>query len=99
MYIAVTGAENTPLSGYRVLGSHSSGFQLESRVSASDWTDNSGAMHYKAGNIKYEVFNSPDGVWTLQLVDEADQPVAPPLEFPFDPANPTWYFILYRQTE
>jgi hypothetical protein len=97
VYIAITDAHNAPLSGYRMLGQHSGGMQVESRVSANRWTENSGAMHYKAGNIKYEVFNSPGGVWTLQLVDEANQPVAPSLEFPFDPASPTWYFVLYRQ--
>lgn len=86
------------MSGYRVIGRHSSGLQIESQVSANDWTVNSGAKHYKAGNIKYEAFNSPSGLWTLQLVDEAGQPVAPPVEFPFDAASPTWYFLLYRRT-
>jgi hypothetical protein len=80
-----------------MLGRHSDGIQLDSEVSANRWTQNSGAMHYKAGNIKYEAFNSPGGVWVLQLVDEAGQPAAPPLEFPFDPADPNWYFVLLQR--
>jgi hypothetical protein len=70
--------------------------QVESKVSANRWIANSGAMHYKAGNIKYEVIESPGGVWTLQLINEANQPIAAPLDFSFDPASPTWYFVLYR---
>jgi hypothetical protein len=97
VYVAVTDGSNNPLAGYRMVGRHSDGMQLASDLSANRWTQNSGAMHYKAGNIKVEVFNSPGGVWALQLVDEAGQPVAPPLEFPFDPANPNWYFVLFRQ--
>jgi hypothetical protein len=99
VYVAITDAHNKPLRGYRVLGQHSSGLQVESQVSANDWTVNSGAMHYKAGNIKYEVLNSPGGVWTLHLVNEAGQPVAPPLEISFDASSPTWHFVLYRQSE
>jgi hypothetical protein len=95
--VAITDAANKPLSGYRLIGLHSSGLRVESQVSAGDWTVNSGAKHYKAGNIKYEVFNSPPGVWTLQLVDESGQPAAPPIEFSFDAAQPTWYFLLYRR--
>ncbi len=97
VYIAITDADNRPLAGYRVVGQHSGGMQKESDVSANRWTQNSGAMHYKAGNIKYEVFNSPGGVWTLQLVDEGGQPMAPLLEFPFDTNSPAWYFVLYRR--
>jgi len=97
VYIAVVDGGNNPLAGYRVLGQHSDGMQVDSEVSTDRWTENSGAKHYKAGNIKYEVLNSPGGVWVLQLVDEAGQPTAPPLEFPFDPANPTWYFVLYQR--
>lgn len=99
VYVAITNADNRPVSGYRVLGTHSSGLQIDSQISAGDWTVNSGAMHYKAGNIKYEAPNSPAGVWTLQLVDEANNPVAPPVEFSFDGANPTWYFLLYRRPD
>ena len=99
VYVAVTSGKNKPLPGYRLRGLHSSGLQIDSQVSADDWTQNSGAMHYKAGNIKYEVANSPTGVWTLQLLDEADMPVAPPVEFSFDAASPTWYFLLYRLAE
>ena len=62
-----------------------------------DWTANSGAMHYKAGNIKYEAPNSPSGVWTLQLVDGNNTPVAPPVEFAFDTASPAWYFLIYER--
>lgn len=97
VYIAIVDGGNNPLAGYRVLGQHSSGMQVDSEVSADRWTQNSGAKHYKAGNIKFEVFNSPRGVWTLQLVDQAGQPTAPPLEFPFDPASPTWHFVLYQR--
>jgi len=97
VYIAVVDDGNHPLAGYRVLGQHSGGMQMDSEGSADRWTENSGAKHYKAGNIKYEVFNSPGGVWTLQLVDQAGQPAAPPLEFPFDSASPTWYFVLYQR--
>jgi hypothetical protein len=99
VYVAITNPENRPLSGYRVLGTHSSGLQIDSQISASDWTVNSGAMHYKAGNIKVEAPNSPAGIWTLQLVDDSNTAVAPPVEFSFDAASPTWYFLLYRQTE
>ena len=96
VFIAITDADNKPLGGYQVLGQHSDGLQLDSEISANDWTVNSGAMHYKGGNIKYTMLNSPEGVWTLQLVDEARNPVAPAIEFSFDPSNPAWYFILYR---
>jgi hypothetical protein len=99
VFIAVTDAGNKPLNGYRVIGQHSGGMQAESEVSAPDWTHNSGAMHYKAGNIKYSVPKSPGGTWVLQLIDGAGNPVAPAVEFPFDPANPTWYFLLYRKTD
>ncbi|MBN1221385.1 MAG: hypothetical protein JXM69_20850 [Anaerolineae bacterium] len=99
VYIAVTDTNNTPLGGYRLVGHHSDGLQAESGLSANRWTENSGAMHYKAGNIKYQVPDSPGGVWTLQLVNEVGQPVALPLETSFDPANPTWYFVLYRLGE
>ncbi len=99
VYLAITDKDNKPLSGYRVLGRHSSGLQVDSQVSAGDWTVNSGARQYKGGNLKYEAFNSPTGVWSLQLVDEAGQPVAPAIEFPFDAASPSWYFILYQRTE
>jgi len=97
VYIAVTDSNNRPLPGFIVKGTHSNGLQIESRPSANDWTANSGAMHYKAGNIKYEAPNSPTGVWTLQLVNETNQPVAPAVEFQFDAANPAWYFLIYRQ--
>jgi hypothetical protein len=99
VYVAITDEANKPLSGYWVLGRHSSGLQVDSQVSASDWTVNSGAKHYKAGNIKFEALNSPGGVWTLQLVDESGQPVAPMIDFQFDAASPSWYFILYRQVD
>jgi hypothetical protein len=97
VFIAVIDGNNTPLRDYRVVGTHSSGMQQESAPSAGDWTQNSGAMHYKAGNIKYEVPNSPGGVWTLQLIDPSGQPAAPPVEFPFDAARPSWYFLVYEQ--
>lgn len=97
--MAVINGKNKPLPGYRLRGVHSSGLQIDSQVSADDWTQNSGAMHYKAGNVKYEAPNSPTGVWTLELLDEAGAPVAPPVEFSFDAANPTWYFLLYRLAE
>lgn len=99
VFIAVTSADNKPLAGYRVLAQHDSGLQEETEISAGDWTHNSGAMHYKAGNIKLSVLGSPGGVWVLQLVDEAGTPLAPQIEFPFDPSNPTWYFLLYRRLE
>jgi hypothetical protein len=99
IYVAITNEDNKPLSGYRVLGHHSSGLQIDSQTSANDWTVNSGARHYKGGNLKYEAPNSPSGVWTMQLVDEAGQPVASPIDFPFDAASPSWYFILYRQVD
>jgi hypothetical protein len=97
VYIAITDNKNKPLSDYRVIGTHSSGLQIESQASAGDWTVNSGAMHYKAGNIKYEVPNSATGVWTLQLVDAQNTPVGPPVQFAFDVANPTWYFLIYQR--
>jgi hypothetical protein len=99
IYVAITDKDNHPLSGYRVLGHHSSGLQVDSQPSANDWTVNSGARQYKGGNLKYEAPNSPTGTWTLQLVDEAGQSVAPSIEFPFDAASPSWYFILYRRVE
>ncbi len=97
VFVAVTDAENNPLSGYRMIGTHSSGQQIESQASAGAWTENSGAMHYKAGNIKYAVPNSPGGVWTLQLVDSDGNPAAPPVQFPFDANSPTWYFLYYQR--
>lgn len=97
VYIAITDAKNKPLNGYRVIGSHSSGMQVESQVSAGDWTVNSGARQYKGGNLKFSVPNSPSGTWSLQLVNEANQAVAPAIQFPFDAAKPTWNFILYRR--
>lgn len=99
VFVAITNNDNKPLGGYRVLGRHSSGLQWDSDVSANDWTVNSGAMHYKAGNVKYSMLKSPGGTWTLQLVDEAGQPVAPPVEFLFDLADPAWYFLLYKQLD
>lgn len=99
VYVAITDAKNKPLSGYRVIGSHSSGLQIESQVSAGDWTVNSGARQYKGGNVKFSAPNSPAGTWSLQLVDEANQPVAPAIQFPFDAASPTWNFILYRRLD
>jgi hypothetical protein len=98
VFVAVTNGDNRPLAGYRVIGTHSNGWQMESGVSAGDWTENSGANHYKAGNIKYQAPNSPQGLWSLQLVDPAGQPVAAPLSLPFDPAKPSWYFVLFRQS-
>ncbi|MEM7344422.1 MAG: hypothetical protein AAF485_09265 [Chloroflexota bacterium] len=99
IFIAIVNDSNIPQSGYRVLGSHSSGAQFSSDPSASDWTVNSGANHYKGGNIKIEYPFSPGGVWTLQLVDEASQPVAPPAEMMYDPSNSTWHFILYQRKD
>jgi hypothetical protein len=99
VYVAVTNAQNKPIPGYRVVGRHSSGLTAESQMSTADWTVNSGARQYKAGNIKFEAFNSPTGLWTLQLVNEAGQPVALPIDFLFDPASPTWHFVLYRQND
>lgn len=99
VYVAITNADNNPLSGYKIVGTHSSGLQVESAVSTGDWTENSGAMFYKAGNIKYQALNSPPGMWTLQLVNGDNQPVAPPVEFPFEQDNLQWYFLLYRQLD
>jgi hypothetical protein len=95
VYVAITDAGNHPLSGYRVVGSLSGAGQVESQASAGDWTVNSGAMQYKAGNLKFQSSDSPAGTWTLRLVDQAGSQVAPPLELSFDPAQPTWYFVLY----
>jgi hypothetical protein len=99
IYIAIVNDDNRPLSDYRVIGVHSSGLQITSPISAGDWIVNSGAMHYKAGNVKYEAPNSPTGTWTLQLVDGGNTPVAPPVEFTFDTASPTWYFLIYERQE
>jgi hypothetical protein len=95
--VAITDDNNNPLSNYRVIGTHSGGLQVESAVSAGAWTENSGANHYKAGNIKYAVPNSPSGIWKLQLVDDDNIPVAPLVELPFDSNNPTWYFLFYER--
>jgi hypothetical protein len=97
VYIAVTDAANHPLSGYRVVGSLSTAGQVESQASAGDWIVNSGAMQYKAGNLKFQSPNSPAGVWTLRLLDEGGSQVAPPLDLSFDPVRPSWYFVEYRQ--
>ncbi|MDM8528379.1 hypothetical protein QUF58_09220 [Anaerolineales bacterium HSG24] len=97
VFVAITDDGNNPLGGYKVIGTHSSGIQQESAVSVDRWTENSGAMWYKAGNIKYQFKNSPTGVWTIQLVDERNQSVAPPVQFNFDAGNPSWHFILYRK--
>ena len=97
VYVAVVDDNNKPLPDYRIIGVHSSGMQIESRPSARDWTHNSGAMHYKAGNIKYEVMNSPTGVWTLQLVTPDGALAAPPVEYAFDSNSPSWYFLIYER--
>jgi hypothetical protein len=97
VFVAITDDNNRPLSGYRIVGTHDTGLQLESRESAGAWTDNSGAMHYKAGNTKYEALNSPSGRWTLQLVDADGRPVGPPAAFDFDVTSPTWYFLYYER--
>lgn len=99
VFVAIVNQKNKPLSGYRVIGTHDSGQQVETSASASDWTENSGAMHYKAGNIKFRVPNSPPGQWTLQLVDEANTPVSPSVVFNFDIYEPTWYFLLYEEKD
>ncbi len=99
VFIAVTNDDNRPVSGYRVIATHSDGTQIESGASAGDWTENSGAMHYKAGNIKLHVLNSPGGTWTLQLVDDGGQPAAAPVVLPFDDFNPAWYFVLYQEVD
>jgi hypothetical protein len=99
IYVAITDDKNKPLSGYRVVGTHSGGLRVESQVSAGDWTVNSGARHYKAGNVKFSVPNSPTGSWSLQLLDETGQPAAPAIQLPFETVQPTWYFILYQRLE
>ena len=97
VYVAITDQDNKPLSGYRVAAQHSSGQQTTTETSAGDWTVNSGAMHYKAGNLKVSVPKSDSGAWALQLLDEAGNPVAPIAEFQFDNSAPTWYFIIYKR--
>lgn len=97
VFVAITDKNNNPLTGYRVIGTHSSGLKIESALSAGAWTENSGAMHYKAGNIKFQAPNSPGGAWNLQLVDADGNPVGPPVEFPFDASSPTWYFLYYER--
>lgn len=97
VFVAVTDPNNTPLAGYKVVAEHSAGLRVESALTAGAWTENSGAKHYKGGNLKLSVLNSPTGVWRLQLVDENGNAVAPALEFAFDAANPHWYFMLYRR--
>lgn len=99
VFVAITNQKNRPMSGYRIIGTHDSGRQIETPASAGDWTENSGAMHYKAGNVKFRVPNSPPGQWTLQLVDEANTPVGPPVVFNFDIYDPTWYFLLYEEKD
>ena len=99
VFVAIVNQKNKPLSGYRVIGTLDSGMQVESPVSAGDWTENSGAMHYKAGNVKFQVPNSPPGQWTLQLVDEANTPVSPPVVYNFDIYSPTWHFLLYEEKD
>jgi hypothetical protein len=96
VYIAITDEDNHPLGNYRVIANHTSGLQVESQVSVDRWSENSGAMWYKGANLKFQFLDSSTGVWNLQLVDEANQPMAPPAELAFDVANPTWYFLLYR---
>ncbi|MCB9079107.1 MAG: hypothetical protein H6631_16015 [Anaerolineaceae bacterium] len=99
VFIAIVNQKNKPLSGYRVIGTLDSGLQVESPVSAGDWTENSGAMHYKAGNVKFQVPNSPPGQWTLQLVNESNTPVSPPVIYNFDIYSPTWYFLIYEEKD
>ncbi|MCB0190661.1 MAG: hypothetical protein KDJ65_01830 [Anaerolineae bacterium] len=99
VFVAIVNQKNRPQTGYRVIGTHNSGMQVETPASAGDWTENSGAMHYKAGNVKFQVPNSPPGQWTLQLVDEANTPVSPPIIFNFDIYSPTWYFLLYEEKD
>lgn len=97
VFIAVTDQNNTPLAGYKVVGEHSAGLRVESALTAGAWTENSGAKHYKGGNLKFSVLNSPSGAWRLQLLDGDGNAVAPALDFGFDAANPHWYFVLYRR--
>lgn len=97
VYVAITSQDNKPLNGYRVAAFHSNGLQITTEPSAGDWTVNSGARHYKAGNLKISVPQSESGAWTLHLLDEAGTLVAPTIEFPFDNSAPTWYFIIYRR--
>jgi hypothetical protein len=97
VYVAITGDNNQPLNGYRVAAFHSSGLQITTEPSAGDWTVNSGARHYKAGNLKLSVPQSDSGAWSLHLLDEGGAPAAPIVEFPFDNSAPTWYFIIYRR--
>jgi hypothetical protein len=93
----VVDKKNKPLGNYRVVGTHNSGLRVESQLSAGDWTVNSGAMHYKGGNLKYEALNSPTGVWTMELFDSGGNLVSPPVEFPFDSNSPNWYFLIYER--
>jgi len=96
VFVAVTDADNNPLDGYRILGAHSNGQQMESQTSVARWSENSGAMHYKAGNIKLHIEHSPAGSWALTLVDQTNQVVAAPVDLASDPAAPQWHFLLFR---
>jgi hypothetical protein len=98
-FIAVTDANNNPLGGYRIMGTHSNGQQLESQPSVDRWSENSGAMHYKAGNIKLHVTDSPEGEWTLTLVNAENQVAAASVNLAVDRAAPQWYFLLFRLKE
>ena len=97
--MAIVNQKNKPQTGYRIIGTHDSGMQVESKGSAGDWSENSGAMYYKAGNIKFQVLNAPSGQWTLQLVNGDNIPVSPPAVFNFDIYDPKWFFLLYEEKD
>ena len=96
VFVAITDRNNNPVGDYHLLVTNASGQSLESATSVDRWSENSGANHYKAGNIKLHYENVVAGDWTLTLMDAANQVVAEPFVLAFEPAAPQWFFILFR---
>ncbi len=99
MYIAVTNGSNVPIGGMKIIGDHSpSGMHWESPETCFDWcAPTAPGGDAKVGNVKFEPPAYIAGTWTLKLVDGGGGLAAAPVTVPVDPANPQWYFLLFRQ--
>ncbi len=99
MYIAVTNGSNVPIGGMKIIGDHSpSGAHVESPPTCFEWcAPTAPGGDAKVGNVKFEPPAYEAGTWTLKLVDGGGALAAAPVTIPVDPANPQWYFLLFRQ--
>ncbi len=99
MYIAVTSANNVPIGGMKIIGDHSpSGMHVESPATCFNWcAPTAPGGDAKVGNVKFEPPAYIAGTWTLKLVDGGGALAAAPVTVGVDPANPQWYFLLFRQ--